>query len=316
MADTKIHGITSGMLHGGAVVHLSRNGEKGACGRSYICGEIKPGAPLCKTCSRIIGIQSLGELHIATEYKRIPWTHTQYTMASEALENCQGTCALESAHDFFRFQLANRQLKSDGERASITIAKGGKGDHSVNGKGKPARKPRCGTSPAQFDLINRVIFEIGELNRQAADILLTIYTEEWHNTVSWTKISPAIDSLFAAKRSESAKVVKVESAKVEKLGLKEDDICVMDGAYYKIHRAKAGHLYAIVWADECWNWDATPKGVIKRLTAEMLATAEQAAEFGHTFHRCVFCTLPLTDPRSEGVGYGPTCADKRGLPWG
>jgi hypothetical protein len=207
-------------------------------------------------------------------------------------------------------------LRADDAKASITIMKGGKGDHSIAGKGKPARKSKCGTSPAQADLINRLISEIGELNQQAADILLTIYTEEWHNTVAWAKISPAIDSLFAAKRSESAKVVKAESAKVEKLGLKEDDICVMGGEYYKIHRARAGHLYAIVWADECWNWDATPKGVIKRLTPEMLATAEQAATFGHTFHRCVFCTLSLTDPRSEGVGYGPTCADKRGLPWG
>jgi hypothetical protein len=34
----------------------------------------------------------------------------------------------------------------------------------------------------------------------------------------------------------------------------------------------------------------------------------------------MFCSLPLTDDRSDpllgGKGYGPVCAKKYGLPWG
>lgn len=44
--------------------------------------------------------------------------------------------------------------------------------------------------------------------------------------------------------------------------------------------------------------------------------AKLAAEHGHGTGACCFCRLPLTDPRSVGVGYGPICAEHYGLPWG
>ena len=31
---------------------------------------------------------------------------------------------------------------------------------------------------------------------------------------------------------------------------------------------------------------------------------------------CRFCSKALTHPNSQAVGYGPTCAQKYGLPWG
>lgn len=44
--------------------------------------------------------------------------------------------------------------------------------------------------------------------------------------------------------------------------------------------------------------------------------AKVAAEFGHLTGHCCFCSKHLTDERSTAVGYGSTCAEKFGLPWG
>lgn len=41
-----------------------------------------------------------------------------------------------------------------------------------------------------------------------------------------------------------------------------------------------------------------------------------ATEFGRLTGRCCFCYHPLKDERSTEVGYGPTCAEHHGLPWG
>lgn len=40
------------------------------------------------------------------------------------------------------------------------------------------------------------------------------------------------------------------------------------------------------------------------------------AECGKDMDRCCYCNLPLEDPRSKKVGYGPICAGRWGLPWG
>lgn len=46
----------------------------------------------------------------------------------------------------------------------------------------------------------------------------------------------------------------------------------------------------------------------------------KAAQFGRDHGNCIFCSKDLTDERSDpgkgGVGYGPKCAVKYGLPWG
>jgi len=44
--------------------------------------------------------------------------------------------------------------------------------------------------------------------------------------------------------------------------------------------------------------------------------AKVAADFGHLTGHCCFCSLPLNDPKSVRVGYGPVCAEKFCLPWG
>lgn len=40
------------------------------------------------------------------------------------------------------------------------------------------------------------------------------------------------------------------------------------------------------------------------------------SKYGKEISRCCFCGLTLTDPASVYVGYGPTCAEKYGLPHG
>ena len=45
-------------------------------------------------------------------------------------------------------------------------------------------------------------------------------------------------------------------------------------------------------------------------------TAEEAAEYGRLHRRCIVCRRALTDAPSLEAGYGKTCADNNGWPWG
>lgn len=83
--------------------------------------------------------------------------------------------------------------------------------------------------------------------------------------------------------------------------------------YYKVVQNQQGtRLYAKIWDAE---WVYAP-GALFDLTADMKVNATQATMFGKLWGRCVFCSRLLTDERSFSVGYGPTCAEKNGLPWG
>lgn len=98
------------------------------------------------------------------------------------------------------------------------------------------------------------------------------------------------------------------------------DVHVIDGDYFRVHVSQhSGYFYAAVWNGEKFvgpRYDERAKGALKRMTDATLATAEQAAAFGAMHHACVFCSTAIDTPESEAVGYGPTCAAKRGLPWG
>lgn len=110
-----------------------------------------------------------------------------------------------------------------------------------------------------------------------------------------------------------------------------------DGHTFKVVTSRtSGHLYAKrLYLEEpdcggCANgemcepepcrwtarWEYDPSGMRRvRATGEEL-TAEQAREFGDLTSQCIYCGRRLTDERSIAAGYGPTCADHRGLPWG
>lgn len=53
--------------------------------------------------------------------------------------------------------------------------------------------------------------------------------------------------------------------------------------------------------------------VLRTFAADPVATA---AAHGHLTGKCCFCNRKLTDERSTAVGYGKTCADHFGQPWG
>jgi hypothetical protein len=85
------------------------------------------------------------------------------------------------------------------------------------------------------------------------------------------------------------------------------------GQYVMAATSDAGHLYGKVWDGTRF---AYVRGSLALARKGHAITADEAAEFGHTFHRCVFCARKLSRGESTAVGYGPDCAAHHGLPWG
>lgn len=56
--------------------------------------------------------------------------------------------------------------------------------------------------------------------------------------------------------------------------------------------------------------------IIDALRAIAADIAGAAAAWGHLTDTCSFCGRPLEDERSVRAGYGETCANNHGLPWG
>ncbi|MDC7784783.1 DUF6011 domain-containing protein [Rhodoplanes sp. TEM] len=61
---------------------------------------------------------------------------------------------------------------------------------------------------------------------------------------------------------------------------------------------------------------ASAPGLVDYLIRFARDPAGVAAEHGLMTGNCCFCRRTLTDERSTAVGYGPTCAEHYGLPWG
>lgn len=59
--------------------------------------------------------------------------------------------------------------------------------------------------------------------------------------------------------------------------------------------------------------DAAHTALLGAFDADPVATAVLSARFTGS---CSFCSRKLDDVRSIEVGYGPTCAEKYGMPWG
>lgn len=97
----------------------------------------------------------------------------------------------------------------------------------------------------------------------------------------------------------------------------EDGFYCVDDTYYKVVTSeKTGRPSARMWDPAIEQWEYVGQRPFKFLTKAHELTAEQAAQFGKLFHRCVFCTTQLLRKESEKVGYGPDCAAKYNLPWG
>lgn len=87
--------------------------------------------------------------------------------------------------------------------------------------------------------------------------------------------------------------------------------------FYKVVRSQeSGRYYAKLLTPETGKWSYAGQAPLFKLTQGDRITAEQAAKFGHLYGSCVFCSRTLTDERSITAGYGQTCAENHGLPWG
>lgn len=61
------------------------------------------------------------------------------------------------------------------------------------------------------------------------------------------------------------------------------------------------------------NTPETTTAIVAALQAFAADPERIARDYGRLMGSCCFCSLPLTDPVSVAVGYGPICADHYGL---
>jgi len=97
----------------------------------------------------------------------------------------------------------------------------------------------------------------------------------------------------------------------------EGDIVWAHGNYYIVRLSKHGRPYASVLRGR--NWEYAPRHMPLVRSGRIVTGDELAAfakEYGDSWHRCIFCALPLNDERSVSAGYGEVCAGNNGLPWG
>lgn len=147
---------------------------------------------------------------------------------------------------------------------------------------------------------------------QAKGTLNCFRADYWRTELAKKEVKPAAES-----------APSVEHAK--------GDVHIVDGEFYRVHIGQSsGMPYAVkakIVTPATWNDDGSldkagvvewemSRGMIRRLDANNAATPEQAKQFSRLAGRCCFCSTPIDTPESTLVGYGPTCALKRRLPWG
>lgn len=144
-------------------------------------------------------------------------------------------------------------------------------------------------------------------------------TEKATGPLTQRLVSTSIDALKMLPRDERPATEPTAGGYVGK----EGDVHYIGETYYRVAINKSGNWYlnryvlagfdAEGFAIGSWEYAKGQRRIASNAT---LATPEQAAAFGHTHKRCVFCTTKIERAESLNVGYGPDCADKYGLPWG
>lgn len=167
------------------------------------------------------------------------------------------------------------------------------------------------------------------------DFIRTLLAERSGNS-----LAEALREALNGHREAGTLTAAVASAAIEALlaikpeggfELNKGDIHVVDGKFVRVHIGQqSGQPYACVGEvirEAVWAGDGTllepgevewnkVTGLVRRLSAETKATAEQAKQFSRLAGRCIFCSHAIDTPQSTAVGYGPHCAAKYGLPWG
>lgn len=154
-------------------------------------------------------------------------------------------------------------------------------------------------------------------NNEEARILRSHLLDEYKNGRLSTKMaSQAIEDIMAMPRD-----IKPVSAPVPFVpgNIEHGQVWVtVGGAYVRIKKSNtSGRLYGLVWNERAEEWDyelGRETNCLQHLDHRI--TAEEASAWGHEHQWCVFCSRPLSDPRSEFAGYGEKCASNNHLPWG
>lgn len=331
------NGLKSGMLYGGAVLHLSHDGEHTLCGR-YVMIDGQTDAPLCKSCARIAGIKpeevlstpkgdawelingcKSNHTHVDTQKLTAKkYTGFELSMWRDVLSDYENGQENDACWIGTLMLIVDKpNLTVDSPKVSEAMRKGGNSNAGMIDpkNAKPARKRGCGTSEKQEKLIRDLISQIRELDSESADILETIHTDEWHNTVEWKKISPVIDALFAFK-STAVKKSKEKAQAENKSNPAEDGYYILGETFVcvKWNRAQTGQ-YATTWDGDSWHYDSKASyAIVRDVKAGKLArmTPEDAKRFGDLYGSCFKCSRTLTDPESIASGYGPICGGRMG----
>lgn len=156
-------------------------------------------------------------------------------------------------------------------------------------------------TPKQTQFLSRLVTE-----RDAGPGYASLLVKFSDGSLTKREASHLIDGLLSGER--------VQTPAAEAEAEVPEGVHVIGDEYRKAYRTQKGFLVAKVWADGAWEY--VGKRGLAGLSADTVATAEQAAAFGHVTGACVFCSRELTDERSLTVGYGPVCATNHGLPWG
>lgn len=116
----------------------------------------------------------------------------------------------------------------------------------------------------------------------------------------------------APKKLKDAPIKAKDEMRVSDVTVDMDSVYFFRGTYYKL-RTQKGIAYAVKHTANGWEY---APAAIHMIRGEMVLSAQEAAQFGHDYRQCVFCSRPLTDDRSMSAGYGETCAHTHALPWG
>jgi hypothetical protein len=337
--------MITGARKGGAVRHYAHSADAHSlCGRYMIPGM---GESLrdCRSCVRIGKLVGQGandlELLAATRYNgnvahvreviAKPLTSSRRSFLREILRDTSGDLdpACRALYILWLEYAPNAGIDAgmyaDPKRVSRSNPNAGMIDP------KNARPARSVLTPNQIAALNKMsayenglITEIRTLEGKECPDLelvdLSKITTRKEIDALFTSLSASIDKL-KAKRDELKRAARVAAPVAPKAAFKEGEmvkggVYEMDGELYRYAIAqRSGYAYALKWNGSEWDYDSA-RGIVRKLTPEMAISAERAKEFGHTHHCCVFCSRPLNDPRSEDAGYGSTCADNYGLPWG
>lgn len=335
---------------GGAVAHLLHAADApSVCGRVMAFVPGGEGLRLCKSCARITGVQmdidtrEFPGLPVVTEWTDIEAEFIRTSNDSFSLGICREVLAQYEANPndydspgmlrhvaklYAALKLHTGRDYRDPVDTQAPSMQRRQGDGMVNPKSTAVAKSIL-TDNQRNALVkmdafqNSLIRQIRELEGKDAPEIPPIGEEYFSKLTSRKAINAAFDGMSAgidklkAKRDELKRNAPKTAPKLPSASLTVGlgDICKYEGSYYKVKVSQAGNPYALVWDGHGWDYDSA-KGIIRKLKPEHLATAEDAAQFGHMFHRCVFCSRPLARDESEAVGYGPDCAETRGLPWG